>query len=94
MKGVGQVRVVTQKGQVTIPAEIRRLMGIEAYDRVVFYVDEGRVYLTAEAETLESAYGAVAPHQQPEDFAMLRDRAIEDKVDQALSDVAPEYDVP
>ena len=88
------VRVVTQKGQVTIPVEIRRLLGIKPNDRVAFYVEEGRVYLTTEIETLESAYGAVAPLQQPEDFQSLRDQAIEDHVDQTVKEMAPNRDIP
>ena len=92
MKEKELVRVVTQKGQVTIPVEIRRELGIEPSDRVTFYLEEGRVYLSAEAETLESAYGAVKPLQQPEDFQRLRDQAIEDHVDQTLQEIAPDDD--
>ena len=93
MKERELVRVVTQKGQVTIPVEIRRELGIEPSDRVTFYVEDARVYLTAEAETLESAYGAVKPLQQPEDFRALRDQAIEDHVDQTLKEMAFDDDV-
>ena len=87
------VRVVTQKGQVTIPVEIRRELGIEPSDRVTFCVEDGRVFLTAEAETLESAYGAVKPINQPEDFQALRDQAVEDHIDQTLKEMAPDDDV-
>lgn len=36
---------ITTKGQATIPAEIRREMGLEPGDKVVFSVREGRVVL-------------------------------------------------
>jgi AbrB family looped-hinge helix DNA binding protein len=37
---------MTRKGQVTIPAHIRRLLGISAGDRVAFVVQQGRVEIT------------------------------------------------
>ena len=37
--------VVTRKGQVTIPAEIRRSMGLKLGDKVAFVVDDHRVQL-------------------------------------------------
>ncbi len=87
MRGEDMVRVVTEKGQVTIPVEIRRRLGIEAGDGVVFYVEEDRVYLTPMTETLESAYGAVEPRQRPEDFQALRDQAIEERAERTLDDM-------
>ena len=36
---------VTSKGQVTIPKDIRRALGIEEGDSVVFEADENGVYL-------------------------------------------------
>lgn len=36
----GRVTTVTRKGQITIPAEIRRMMGLQIGDHVVVYVDE------------------------------------------------------
>ena len=70
---------VTRKGQVTIPLRIRRLLRIGPNDRVVFHTEEGRVYLTAVRETLESAFGAVAPLNRPEDFESLRSEAVDEQ---------------
>ena len=47
---------VTQKGQVTIPLAVRKLLGVKSRDRVTFRVTEGRVELAAQM-TLEAAYG-------------------------------------
>ncbi len=78
---------VTRKGQVTIPLRIRRQLGIEPGDRVVYHIEDDKVYLTAIKETLASTYGAVEPLHRPEDFQALRDQAIEDHVDQVLREM-------
>ncbi len=36
---------VTSKGQVTIPVEIRRKLGIKTGDKVLFMEESGRVYM-------------------------------------------------
>ena len=38
---------ITSKGQVTIPAEVRRLLGVATNDKVVFQINpQGQIYLT------------------------------------------------
>ncbi len=81
---VEYVRTVTSKGQVTIPAEIRRLLEMEPGDRVVFRVTEDRVELQTVAMSLEDTFGAVPPRSRPEDFASLREIAIEEHVEEAV----------
>src|SRR5450759_1814909 len=44
---------VTQRGQVTIPAEVRRLLGAKTGDKVAFQVEEGQVRLAPASMTLE-----------------------------------------
>jgi antitoxin PrlF len=92
MRGEDMVRVVTQKGQVTIPVEIRRRLGIEPDDRVIFRVEDDRVYLMALPETLESAFGAVEPLRRPEDFQALRDQAIAEHVERSLAEMGAQDD--
>lgn len=36
---------VTSKGQVTIPVEIRRKLGLKSGDKVLFLEDSGRIYM-------------------------------------------------
>ena len=86
--------VVTQKGQVTIPVEIRRVLGIKANDRVTFIIDQDRVCIEPIAESIETIFGAIEPIQRPEDFQRLRDTAIEDHVDDIVRDTEPDDDVP
>ena len=57
---------VTQKGQVTIPLAVRKLLGVKPRDRITFRVTEGRDGVRARSTTLEAAYGAVKPTGRPE----------------------------
>lgn len=52
---------VSPKGQVTIPAEIRRRLGVRPKDHVVFRIVDNVVQIEPERATLESIYGAVPP---------------------------------
>jgi len=94
MDEISLVRTVTEKGQVTIPAQIRRALGLEANSRVVFAVRDGQVFLTAAPETLRSAFGAVTPLSRPEDFQALRDQAIGDKAEETAAEMSAAHDVP
>ena len=59
----------TQRNQVTIPAEVRRLLSIKPRDKVCFTIEDGgTVRLTAAPFNLESAYGSVRAAEHPEDF--------------------------
>ena len=70
----------TQRNQVTIPAEVRRRLGIKPRDKVAFTIDDaGTVRLAAAQFTLESAYGSVRPSARPEDFDQLSRDAKDEK---------------
>jgi len=70
----------TQRNQVTIPAAVRRLLGIKPRDKVAFTIDDaGTVRLAAAQFTLEFAYGSVRPTAQPEDFEQLSRDAKDEK---------------
>ena len=74
---------VTCKGQVTIPAPIRKLLGVELNEQVAFTVEEGEVKLQPAEATLEAAYGAVEPLSRPEDFERISKIANEDQAQRA-----------
>lgn len=59
------VTTMTQRGQVTVPAEVRRLLGLRPRDKVAFTIDEGAVRLVPVQFTLESAYRSVPPLPRP-----------------------------
>ncbi len=52
-----QTSTLTSKGQVTIPAEVRRRLGLRAGDRVGFIVEEGEVRLVLSESRIEAAFG-------------------------------------
>ena len=50
---------VTQKGQVTIPAAVRRKLGLRTGDRVAFVQDGDRVLVQAVEHNVSAAFGLV-----------------------------------
>jgi len=74
------VTSLTQRGQVTVPAEVRRLLGLKSRDKVAFAIDDDQVRLMPVAFTLESAFGSVTPQNRPEDFKALSRVAREERV--------------
>ena len=66
---------ITRKGQVTIPAEIRRALHLKEGDTVTWRQDGDEVRLMPARFTLESAFGSVEPQQHPEDFDALEQAA-------------------
>jgi antitoxin PrlF len=64
---------VTRKGQVTIPAEIRKALGIKEGDKVAFVVEDNQVKLTRKgsvvtqtAGMLKSSQPALTPQEEHE----------------------------
>ena len=66
---------ITRKGQVTIPAEIRRALHLNEGDTVTWRQDGDEMRLLPARFTLESAFGSVEPRQHPEDFDALEQAA-------------------
>lgn len=52
-----QTTTLTSKGQVTIPASIRRLLGLKPGDQVTFVVEDGHVTLARKENRIEAAFG-------------------------------------
>ena len=55
------ITTMTQRGQVTVPAEVRRILGLKPRDKVAFEIEEDGVRISAASYTLESAFGSVPP---------------------------------
>jgi AbrB family looped-hinge helix DNA binding protein len=67
--------VVTRKGQITVPAEIRRLMGLKQGDKVAFIVDDAQVRLTRAGGVVERTAGMFKSNTPPLSAAELREAA-------------------
>ncbi len=76
---------ITQKGQVTIPLAVRRLLDVKPDDRVIFRVTDGRVELLPANLTLEAVYGAVKPRARPENWKTARRQMREERVRYRIS---------
>jgi AbrB family looped-hinge helix DNA binding protein len=74
---------VTKRGQVAIPAEVRRRLGLKPNGKVVFAVDDDDVRLRPAKFTIESVFGSVPPipGTTTEDFERQIDEAMADAVD-------------
>lgn len=73
---------VTSKGQITIPVEVRRSLGLHAGDRVVFRLVDSHVTLRAEHPD-DDDEGAVALERVPDFFDLAGSVPIPDGVDAA-----------
>lgn len=53
---------ITSKGQVTIPAEIRRVLGVNAQDKITFTpMPDGTVILRAKTKSIMDLKGLLKP---------------------------------
>lgn len=75
---------VTQRSQVTIPAAVRRALGIKPRDKVAFEIEDDQVRLVPAKFTLESAYGSVKPISTPENFEEISRSVKEEHADEAV----------
>jgi antitoxin PrlF len=81
----GSDTALTQKGQVTIPVEVRKALGLRPRDRIRFEVDaeHGVATLRRAPSAILEIYGAVQPEGEPFSDSELHDgfeRAVADEV--------------
>lgn len=69
------VSTITSKGQVTIPAGVRRALGVTARDRIVFVIEGDRVSLRRASGIVERTVGAIKTAQPAETAEALREAA-------------------
>ena len=78
----------TQRNQVTIPAEVRRLLGLKPRDKVAFTIeDDGVVRIAPASFSLESAYGSVKPAAGPDDLEQVSRDAKDEKAERTASEL-------
>ena len=67
--------VVTRKGQVTVPVEIRRELGIKVGDKVTFVLEDGEARLRPTGSVVERTAGAFKGHGPVLTAEQMRDAA-------------------
>lgn len=72
---------MTSQGQITIPAAVRRFLGVAPGERLSFVIEEDGVRLEAVRHTFESIAGSV-----PQIPGMSMD--LDDEIEEAMSDEA------
>ena len=81
---------ITSQGQVTIPAEVRRILGVSKRDKVTFVIDDDGVRLVPTRFTFESAFGSIpAIPGMSADFDEEIEEAIEAEVDRKYGGSRP-----
>src|SRR5262245_38891567 len=55
------IATMTSRGQVSIPAAVRRLLGLKPRDKVAFAIEGGEVKLRPLRYTLETILGSIEP---------------------------------
>jgi antitoxin PrlF len=84
--------VVTRKGQITVPAEIRRALGLHVGDKVAVVLDNGQVRLRRAGSVVARTAGILKGTEAPPTAEELREVAeesiAEDVVQRLESQVA------
>ncbi len=75
------ISTVPSKGQVTIPAEVRKYLGIKTNDKIAFVIDqEGAVRLRGPRYTyISSLRGAAGSLSKPLSWQQMREIAQKDR---------------
>jgi AbrB family looped-hinge helix DNA binding protein len=66
------ISTLTKKGQVTIPKDIRNIMGIKEHDRVIFIKKDGDIILKHVKGDIFDLRGSLKARKEPEDFEKIR----------------------
>ena len=79
------VSTISTKGQLTVPVQIRRALGIQPQDRLIVRLTERKFEVEPFPMTLEEVYGSVEPINRPEDFDRILEIAREERAVRAAS---------
>jgi AbrB family looped-hinge helix DNA binding protein len=84
------VAIISSKGRVTIPKEIRHELGVSAHDKVVFSTNaNGEVVLRPVRLKASDLLGIVPaiPGRDPGDFEEMIREAMDEKADEVVADL-------
>ena len=72
---MGGAGVITRKGQVTIPAEVRKSLGLREGDRVEFSIEGNSIRIVPQGSVAERTYGIIKTNRPPMTAEELREAA-------------------
>jgi AbrB family looped-hinge helix DNA binding protein len=75
---------MTRKGQVTVPSEIRKALGIQEGDKVSFILQDGGVRLERRTSVTDRTAGIFRSAQPPRTAEQLREAAEVAMADEAI----------
>ncbi|MBI4570514.1 MAG: type II toxin-antitoxin system PrlF family antitoxin [Chloroflexi bacterium] len=78
------VSTITTKGQVTIPADVRKALGLKARDRVAFRLEDQAVRVERASSSIVAGYGSVKLRRPLKEPKRLRREAERWVAQQAL----------
>lgn len=78
------VTTMTERGQITVPAEVRRLLGLKPRDKVAFTINDGEVRIVPVAFTARSAFSSVQPIGEFTDFDEQIEDAKEERAERSV----------
>ncbi|MGI8552689.1 MAG: AbrB/MazE/SpoVT family DNA-binding domain-containing protein [Dehalococcoidia bacterium] len=87
-----RLTVVTRKGQITIPIEVRRALGIKEGDKIAISLPvegDGQATLRPIRSVAEMTFGVFEPRKRPENMRELREAFMDDIAERELSRVSP-----
>lgn len=76
---------LTSKGQTTIPAIVRRKLGLQPHDRLAYeFKEDKEVVIHALKGTIFNHKGTVKAKKTPEDFSMIRRKVRKSTADSSI----------
>ena len=76
------IATLTSKGQLTVPIEVRRHLGLKQGDRVVFQLEEGQeVRLTPATSRLARGYQSIPALAEPKDWDEIEEIVAEERAE-------------
>lgn len=76
---------ITDRGQVTIPSEVRAALGLKNRTKVSFRIAiDGTVTLEPSATDWRASYGAIKPMHRPEDWKKIAEDAREERAERVI----------
>jgi AbrB family looped-hinge helix DNA binding protein len=81
---------LTERGQVTLPAEIRKKLGVKPKEKVTFEVEGDSIRIVPSRFTVESVQGSVPPLAARRSLKEIFDLAAEEHAAHVIDEMTPD----